>query len=85
VEVLPPNFVENPLKIIGTTGYYEPRTGGVPMLVNSIGVPGTCSIAGPVTLLLVPYGTIDLTAFLAQYPPPFSLALSGTGKHQDGQ
>jgi hypothetical protein len=85
VQVLPVNIIENPLKIIGTTGYYEPRTGGVPTVVNSVGVPGSCGVIGPTMQDVVPYGTIDLTAFLAGFTPPFSLVLSGTGKHGNGQ
>lgn len=77
VAVLPASIVENPLKIIGTTGYYDPRSGGVATVVNSLGVPGNCKVIGPTTQLVVPYGTIDLTAFLAKFPLPFSLALSG--------
>jgi hypothetical protein len=85
VAVLPVNVVENSLKIIGTTGYFEPRTGGALTVVNSVGVPGNCNVVGPTTQLVVPYGTIDLTAFLAKFTPPFSLALSGPREHADGQ
>lgn len=85
VAVLPVNVVENSLKIIGTTGYFEPRTGGALTVVNSVGVPGNCNVVGPTTQLVVPYGTIDLTAFIAKFTPPFSLALSGPREHADSQ
>ena len=85
VAVLPVSFVVNPLKIIGTTGYFEPRTGGALTVVNSAGVPGNCNVIGPTTQLVVPYGTIELTAFLAKFTPPFSLALGGPSpKNGDG-
>jgi len=85
VAVLPVNIVENSLKIIGATGYFEPPTGGALTVVNSAGVPGNCTVIGPTAQLVVPYGTIDLTTFLATFTPPFSLVLSGTGKHGNGQ
>ena len=85
VAVLPVSVVENSLKIIGTTGYFEPRAGGALTVVNSAGVPGNCSVIGPTTQLVVPYGTIDLTAFLSKFTPPFSLALNGPREQGDGQ